>query len=127
MFCLPLLDANAGTATVYRFSNVDHELTQYLGWSFNQNEFYIDNYIDGGTIKVPTLEVAVLDKDKKELQVELIPARRHYSEKVALEIGHPWVLYSKTVLLRQCTFSVVMKIEDDALRQADSIRVRLVK
>ena len=131
-FCLPLMDHTPGTATVYRFSNVDHELEQNLPWVFD----FADSIIRG-TVKVPRLEVAVLDRDKHELQVELVHGRGDQGEKTALAMEYPWLLYypvspygiygTGAALLRQRTFSVVMKIEDDALKQADSIRVRLVK
>jgi hypothetical protein len=134
-FCLPLIDSNPGTATVYRFSNVDHELAQYLPWSFGAGgAFDVAGDIIRGRFKVPTLEVAVLDRDKTELQVELISARAERGGNAVVEMDCPWLLYypvSQTragaALLRQRTFSVVMKIDNDALRQADSIRVKLVK
>ncbi len=135
-FCLPLLDGTPGTATVYRFSNVDHELSQYLPWTFNRGgSFDVGGDVDRGAFKLPTLQLAVLDKEKRELQVELVEGRRSLTvQRTALDLQHPWLLYcplsanaSGPALLRQRTFSVVMNVEDEALRQADSIRVSLVK
>lgn len=127
-FCLPIIDISPTTATVYRFSNVDHELAQYLPWIFN-----VPDALLLGQIEIPTLEVAVLDKDKRELQVELL-SKHGANDRLELDAQHPWLLYHPmsgirggSVLIRQSNFSVIMKIEDNALAQADSIRVRLVK
>lgn len=142
-FCLPLIDSLPSTATVYRFLNVDHELTQYLPWLSNVREAL--DHFESKIMVLPTLEVAVLDSDKKELQVELIQRNNSGNDKsanVVLDGPYPWLLYRPAdsqirgqamssgpaaVLYRQRTFTVVMKIEDAALRQADSIRVKLVK
>jgi len=130
-FCLPLLDSRPTSATVYRFSNLDHELTQYLPWVFERS------FHDSASQLIRAgLEIAVLDRDRKELQVELIQSQSKNGERVALETANPWLLYRRienvtstggSAMLRQRTFSVVMKVEDEALRQADSIRVKLVK
>ncbi|MFL6353560.1 MAG: hypothetical protein ACJ74Z_17150 [Bryobacteraceae bacterium] len=137
-FCLPLLDRTPHTATVYRFSNVDHELAQYLTWTLYGGSFDVAGGIMQGRIKLPRLEIAVLDKYQKELQVELIEGT--YGDlgqkTVALDLPYPWLLYyplsitgnhAGAILLRQRTFNVVMRLNDEALRQAETIRVRLVR
>jgi hypothetical protein len=130
-FCLPFMDRTPGTATIYRFSNVDHELTQYLPWGLRGGSFDVQGELNRGGIKLPNLEIAVLDKGKSELQIELAQGHAGGSHDTALDSKDPCLLYYPmgrgVVLLRQRTFSVVMRISDDALRQADSIRVRLVR
>jgi hypothetical protein len=141
------MDGSSGIATVYRFSDLDHELSQNLPWAMGNGVFDVEGDLLRGRIKLPNLEVAVLDKDRNELQIELIPGSYTSGPpggtKSAIDADYPSLLYGPGYLLksrsiyepgthgnvlnRQRTFSVVMKIDDAALRQADSIRVKLVK
>jgi hypothetical protein len=125
-FCLPVMDAGESTATVFHFANIDHELTRLLHWSFGEGSFDMEGDIVRGTVVVPKLEIAILDRDRKELQVEIV-AGRGGNRTVAIEGNYPWLLYQGAKLFRRQTFGVAMKVDEEALRQADSIRVKLVQ
>lgn len=135
-FCLPVLDGLPGVATVYRFSNVDHEMAQYLPWMSDGGRVDLAGALVRGTLRLPSLEIALLDKDQKELQAALIEGRSDGAPKTAVSSPYPWLLYcpvsevfnvQAAVLLRQRTFAVVMNVESEALKEASNIRVSLVK
>jgi hypothetical protein len=133
-FCLPILDQTASTATVYSFSNVDRELAQHLGWTLaSGGSFDLAGDLVRGAVRIPHLEIAVLDSAGKELQVEVVNGSGVGNPNVAFDTRYPWLLYypvssstAGAVLLRQRSFNIIMKIDDEALRQANSIHLRLV-
>jgi len=57
LFCLPVMDSNQTTATVYHFSHIDHKLEESLHWNLHD----VWGEIVRGAIIVPKLEVAMLD------------------------------------------------------------------
>jgi hypothetical protein len=130
--CLPLRDATASTITDYKFpATVDQELSRLLPWGI---PFRTNNYMATNPLSVHNLEIAVLDRDKKELQVEIVngAGSGRSGEKAAVDGIYPWLLYSPVgydgvILSRKKTFQVLIKLDDDALKQPDSIRVRLIK
>ncbi len=132
-FCLPLLDANPGTATVYRFSSAGSELTQNLPWvSGRWGSYDVAGQFAKANL-LPTLEIAFLDNNGSELQVELVSASRMGNDKTALDAPSPWLLYyqetptSGPLMARKRSFSVVTNVEEDALKRATSVRIKLVK
>ena len=136
-FCIPVMDGrNPSMATLYHFADVDHQLKTLLPWVDRGG--YSDSLIRHD-VEVPSLEVALLDGNGKELQVEMIKAAASANPAVVAKSGvdkpMPWLLYYPMswtggidgVLFPERTFNVLMAVDNRALKEAASIRVKLIK
>ena len=131
-FTVPVMErADSRTGTIYRFADFDHELKQYLPW---RNPDSYGSYAQWLRFNAPQLEISLLDKEGVVLQVETVgrPANR---SQAAVEGFQPWVLYRRDdgsngqsgVVVGQNTFNILIAVEEEALKRAARIKVKLVK